>query len=266
MNMQFYEHAFVFAIFISIVSCTAPASNQNEELGNHAQNSMAENDIKNDEQQKMPDWYFCSDNDCFQGNQPTKYKKISEQPSPQQSYVVDPVVLSPNFKTEDKFVFATGILKEGTRQWVVLERALIGNDFILSTYDASTDKKQVLFDQSSRPEGIANTPKPISWIDNHILIEDFKPDFAQKHHGLWKFDLTNGAMNKINLTSQYLTTPELSSDGRYLLYSGVSSKKPDFLHGNANQLLCYDLKLNKEMLIAENGGIQVFGWSKKKAI
>lgn len=264
--MHFYQHAFVFAILISIVSCANPTSNQNEELGNDLQNSIAEDDIKNDNKQKMPDWYFCSNDDCFQGNQPAKFKKLNEQPSSQQSFVVDPAVLSPNFKTEDKFIFATGIPKEGTKQWLVLERALIGNDFILSTYDANTNRKQVLFDQSNRPKGIANTPKPISWIGNHILLEDFKPDFAQKHHGLWKFDLNTGAMNKINLTSQYLTTPELSSDGRYLLYSGVSSKKPDYLHGNANQLLCYDLELDKEMLIAESGGIQVFGWSKKKAM
>ncbi|HEX8659248.1 MAG TPA: peptidoglycan DD-metalloendopeptidase family protein [Hymenobacter sp.] len=160
--------------------------------------------------------------------------------------------------------FFQGLQSPHQPEWVYLERAQIGTAYNLWLYNATTRRKQLLFNQPDSPVA-GYALKPIAWsADEHVLyLEALKFDTDREHEGVWSFDLRTRQVQRLMLASQYFSTPVLSPDRRQFLYAVSTSSERDLLHGFADEVAVYDLATATETVVAQQKNVphSVAGWA-----
>ncbi len=177
-----------------------------------------------------------------------------------------------NLNVEDSLVFFQGINSPHNKsKWVYLERNLINMDYNLCLFDSSNKVKKILFNQDNNPtKNKFHALKPIAWSKNRNLIylEALVFDSAFELEGIWEYNISTGESRKLNISGYYMSTPQLSADRKYFIYTGNSENEKDQLHGMADIIYRYDLIKYKESLIHINKGkfTSILGWINKTKI
>jgi hypothetical protein len=173
-----------------------------------------------------------------------------------------------NLNLSKGYVFFQGIKSPFDDRWVYLERSMNNMDYNLCAFSPSENLKKIICTQDSNPtKNNFISHKPIAWSKekNVIYTEAFEFGSVSEHEGIWECNIETGKFIRLNITSAYMSTPILSPDKSYFVYSGTSNIERDQLHGLADRLYLYDITQNKEKLIQESNGkyITLIGWIDK---
>jgi murein DD-endopeptidase MepM/ murein hydrolase activator NlpD len=147
--------------------------------------------------------------------------------------------------------------------WVYLERKQIGASFNLKMYDKSTGETKIIFsvDNTSRQKMAF---KPIAWTENtnELFVEGLFLDTADEHEGIWKLNLENQKLTKIEIPVKSMRTPLLSPYRNSFYYLGSLDSKMDILHGNTDVVYEYNLLNNNLKTITQSKGnsFVINGW------
>lgn len=217
----------------------------------------------NSESQAIPDWTYCYDNTCVVASENGEKELASDQFLYEVAFARFSDQISPDYLVDAKKIFAYGIAYKN-KLAATMERELIGGDYNIYLYNYSTKDKSLVLNQSTFPQ-LKCAVKPIAFLnENELLLEGVILDDAFQHQGIWKYHLKTKALTKLPIHENYLSTPELSKDGRFLIYGAAHNVKPDYLHGNIDAVFYFDLKTNKETLLKEISGVLYnIGWKNK---
>jgi murein DD-endopeptidase MepM/ murein hydrolase activator NlpD len=150
--------------------------------------------------------------------------------------------------------------------WVFMERRQIGASFNLKIFDKKTGETQIILsvDNTSRQKMAF---KPIAWSNNsnEIFVEGLFLDTSDEHEGIWKLNLENQKLTKIEIPEKIMRTPLLSPDRNSFYYLGTLDTKIDILHGNTNIVYEYNLLNNDSKTITQSKGnsFVINGWKNK---
>lgn len=136
-------------------------------------------------------------------------------------------------------------------EWLYVERNMESSTYNLCFYNDKNKIKSILFSQKNSPDrGYAF--KPIAWsLDGlTVFLEALVFGSSTEHEGIWEYDLYSKAANRINISPNYSNTPQISPDGKYLLYCATTLNKD--VHVPSNKVLIYDINARKEFLVFED--------------
>ena len=222
---------------------------------------MAYQSVSEDE--NIPSWrYSIEDKTYTNTNGVVKVSAFNEQEE-QVPFARFPEQISSDYMVDSKKVFAYGV--DYNRQLAAtMERTIIGSEYTIYLYDYAKNEKVKILDQSSLPQ-IKHAVKPIAFLSkNELLLEALVLDDAFQHQGIWKYNIQTKTVDQLPINKNYLSTPDLSEDKRYLIYGVAHNVTPDYLHGNIDAVFYYDLVTKEETLVKEvNGVLHNIGWDKK---
>lgn len=172
----------------------------------------------------------------------SKYFTMSLMPEE----ILRAIPISPNM------IFYSGLQSNiDENLWLFVERNVETTTYNLCLYNHSSKTKSILFSQSNSPE-VRYAFKPIAWSDNSstVYLESIDFGSSTEHEGIWEYNLSTKTVRRININSNYSTTPLISYDGRYFLYCATTAKKD--IHVPSTQVLVFDLGTNREVVIAKD--------------
>jgi murein DD-endopeptidase MepM/ murein hydrolase activator NlpD len=168
-----------------------------------------------------------------------------------------------DLKISDGMILFWGIKSPFSSNWLYLERDLYSNRYTLSLLDHMTGDKKVVFDEKQNPFNDF-VLKPFAWSseENIIYLEALKFD-AGEHQGIYSFNLQTLVLNKLNVFENYMNTPVISPDRKFLFYSGTSDIVRDEVEGKSDILFLYDLQTDQEkkLVVSKSGMFIPIGWT-----
>ena len=163
----------------------------------------------------------------------------------------------------DKMVFFHGLDSPHDNLWVYLERARIGSEYNLWVYDELEGGKFLLFTHNTGPVA-DHAFRPIAWGDSRgvIYLEAIEFDSPHQHEGIWEFNIGTGQSKRLPVSNKYMSTPIISPDRRSFAFTATLSAAKEAVHGISDKLLVFDIQQEKETVIAERPGENLFlaGW------
>ncbi|WP_108801534.1 peptidoglycan DD-metalloendopeptidase family protein [Aquimarina sp. Aq107] len=148
--------------------------------------------------------------------------------------------------------------------WIYLEREQIGGAFKLQKIDLS-NKKQVTLQSKTNNDRKEIALKPIGWTNDasKIFVEGIYLDAAEEHQGIFMYDIQTNHIEKLPISFKYTSTPLLSPQREYFIFSGSTDKKLDYLHGTSDLIYKYDIKQQTTETIYRSEGdqVQILGWN-----
>ncbi len=160
--------------------------------------------------------------------------------------IISAMPLSPNM------IFYSGLQSNiSENEWMFVERDMQSTTYNLCLYNHATKSKSILFNQNSSPNS-RYAFKPIAWLSNGstVILEALVFGSSTEHEGIWAFNLISKVAKQLDITSNYSNTPQISPDGKYLLYCATSSKKD--IHVPSKRVLVYDIESKREQVVIED--------------
>ena len=147
--------------------------------------------------------------------------------------------------------------------WIYTERVDQGLDFQVRTFNVSTKESHVLFNNANSPNNkYAFKPIIISNDNSRVYLEALEFGSHLNNIEIWELNLDLNSYRKLKIHPNYNTTPKMSPDGKFLLYS--SGSVPNDVHSPSNYINVFDLDKNKEVQVYANekAYVGVNGWFK----
>ena len=175
--------------------------------------------------------------------------------------------ISDKVKVSDSYDFFQGLQSPyDPHFWVYLEREQIGGGFRLKSINTAQKTEITLIDEKNSDRSTLAF-KPIGWTNHpdEIFVEALYLDAAERHEGIFIYNLSIGAFQNLNIPFKYLATPLLSPDKTRLIFSTTQNKSIDYLHGFSNIIYEYHIpsKTYKTITKVKKGIIKVIGWKQQ---
>lgn len=149
-------------------------------------------------------------------------------------------------------------------QWVVVEKVIDGDKYQAFLYNKKLNTKKVVFTNEQCPDK-NYAFIPIAWNGNCIYFEAIIFGSDTENEGIWSYNINSKRVEKLKISDRYFTTPLISPDGKYFIYSATKEANKH-LHSNATVLMIYNIaqKTERELYSAGNQTVSVVGWVKGK--
>lgn len=147
--------------------------------------------------------------------------------------------------------------------WFYTERDMDNMNFNVRMYNAATKEGKLFFGQSDSPnKDYAFQPFAVSADNSKLYLQALIFGNFTEQEEVWVMDLNTQKIEEINVHEFYVSTPAMSPDGKYLLYTAASETND--VHVPANQLFVYDLENKKEIRIMGDAKafVSMRGWIK----
>lgn len=105
--------------------------------------------------------------------------------------------------------------------------------------------------------------KPFAWSkDSHVVYcEVTNLNSTAEHQGIIELNIKTGRVKRLPVTDRYVTSPLISPDRDYLLYSKTDKVDFDQLHGIGSKVCCFNLATQEESILLEDAnGIVPVQW------
>lgn len=166
----------------------------------------------------------------------------------------------------ENMIFLTGLQSNlDPNLWIYSERVDEGEDYSVRSFNTATKETKILFNRKNSPnKDYAFKPFAISNDNAIVYLEAFLFDSYLNNIGIYELNLKTNKINKLNINSFYNSTPAMSPDGKYFLYTAGSQAND--VHVTPTRLFVYDLASKKETKIFadEKGYVGMKGWIKSK--
>lgn len=187
--------------------------------------------------------------------------EINKDPSATKLFINDPASLPFDVSKiiPKNYIYGHAVLNEQTRSYAIISRSLFGQRLSIVVVDSNLNPKSLVFSASNTTSQV----RPIGWLGgNKLIFEHFILDDFDQHMGVFVYDLKSEEREYLPINKNYLSTPIISKNNRYLIYGGTSNL-PDKLHGNIDEIYLFDLSSNQEFLIYKDSSfIQNISWKK----
>lgn len=182
-------------------------------------------------------------------------------------WVRSPEIISSELLIPDGWVFYTGIQSPyNSNLWLCMERTIMGNNFTLFLYNNQSHVRKTLLKQ----EGSINPNyafRPLAWSHNtdEVYIERLELDSHNKHEGIFVLNVNGLEIKQVPITNNYMSTPVLSPDKKYFVYTATTEQPRELVHGKANKLIVYTIDNEQESVIKHEvtTSYSVLGWYDK---
>ncbi|MGB3948878.1 MAG: peptidoglycan DD-metalloendopeptidase family protein [Bacteroidia bacterium] len=176
-------------------------------------------------------------------------------------------VISSELLIDQGWVFYTGIQSPyDANLWLCLERTIIGNNYHLFLYNTISHKKQILLD-NKRSGDVNYAFRPLAWSKNanEVYIERLEFDTEKQHEGVFVLNITSLEIKEVTMYGNFMSTPILSPDKNYFVYTTTSEQPRELIHGTADKLAVYNIENQQENIIKDSlsGSYSVLGWYDK---
>jgi len=182
-------------------------------------------------------------------------------------WVRAPELISTELLIPEAWVFYTAIQSPyDSKLWLCMERTIMGNNYHVFLYNTQTHARKSLMKQ----QGSVNPQyafRPLAWSQNanEVFIERLELDSHNKHEGVFVLGINDLKIKQLSISNNYMSTPLLSPDKKYFVYTATSEQPRELIHGIADKLIMYSIDNEKENVISddEQSHYSVMGWYDK---
>lgn len=149
-------------------------------------------------------------------------------------------------------------------QWVVVEKVIDGDKYQAFLFNKKLNTKKVVFTNEQCPDK-NYAFIPVAWNGNCIYFEAIVFGSDTENEGVWSYNIKSKKTERLKISDKYLTTPLISPDGKYLIYTATKEANKN-LHSDATALMIYNIaqKTERELYSGDNQTVSVIGWVKGK--
>lgn len=171
--------------------------------------------------------------------------------------------ISKELLIKEEWVFYTGIQSPyDTNTWLCLERTIMGNEFNLFLFDTQNISKKILISKNASTGNFSY--RPVCWSSDKsiVYLERLEFDTGAEHEGLYSYNLSNGELKKLPITEKYMSTPLISVDGKYFVYTATTDSVRELVHGTADKIMIFTIESLEEDVVIQQAGSNyfIYGW------
>jgi hypothetical protein len=162
-----------------------------------------------------------------------------------------------HFSVSNEFDLIKGVQNPNNEnQWIYLERQQIGGNFGLYEYNKITHQKRAIHVSNDNDDRRTMAFIPIGWSSERdvLFVEGFYIDSAEEHEGIWKLNILNNKLKKVDFSKRYYATPVLSPNRETIYVVSNVDNSNQLLHVEANEIIAVDSKLNTSKSIVRAKG------------
>lgn len=141
--------------------------------------------------------------------------------------------------------------------WYYCETENFTNQYKIFRYNETSDKKELVFDNSVTPaKHLTFLPFAFGADENTIYFNTGNIETLEENLGIWVYNKQQSTFTKIDIGNQYMSEPLVANDGKSLLFTETKAER-DLIHGTAEILVSYELKNQSKTILHQSYGKQI---------